>query len=203
MSARLVIRYEDDAIVVIDKPFGLPSQAPRGGGPNAYDEVRRRLPRAALLHRLDTVASGLLLFSVDPTVNSALTDAFRNHAIRRGYRAVVAGTGIDRTTWDARVEGRNARTRVVPLGTGQGCTAVELWPETGRKHQLRVHAAMAGRPMCGDRRYGGDAARRWSRLALHAAELAFTHPQTGLLVTVSSPLPDDLVGLWRLASGPL
>ncbi|MEO0602575.1 MAG: RNA pseudouridine synthase, partial [Myxococcota bacterium] len=62
----MLVRYEDGAIVVIDKPFGLPTQAPRGGGANLFDQVRDRWPRAALLHRLDTVASGLVLFAVDP-----------------------------------------------------------------------------------------------------------------------------------------
>ncbi len=199
----MVVRYEDGVVVVIDKPFGLPSQSPRGGGRNAFDDVRGRWPRAALLHRLDTVASGLLLFSVDPRVNGALTEAFRSHAVRRGYHAVLAGILCEPTTWDGRVDGRAARTRVVPLGTGQGCTTVALWPQTGRKHQLRVHAALAGLPLCGDRRYGGDAARRWPRLALHAAELGFDHPVTGLAHTVKSPIPDDLAGLWRQAGGPL
>lgn len=198
----MLVRYEDDAFVVIDKPFGLPSQAPRGGGRNLYDDVKERWPHAALLHRLDTVASGLILFGIDPRVNGTLTEAFRAHAVRRGYRAVLAGTGLAPTTWDARVDGKAARTNVVPLGTGQGCTAVELWPQTGRKHQLRVHAALAGLPMCGDRRHGGDAGRRWPRLALHATELALAHPRTGLPVTVTSSVPDDLAALWRVAGGP-
>lgn len=197
----MIVRYEDDAIVIIDKPFGLPSQSPRGGGANAFDEVRQRWPRASLLHRLDTVASGLLLFSVEPTVNAALTEAFRSHGIRRSYRAILAGTGLATTRWEQPVDGRAARTQVEPSGTGEGCTAVTLRPETGRKHQLRVHAAMAGFPICGDRRYGAEAARRWPRLALHAAELGFVHPGTGVDLTVSSPLPDDLVELWQVAGG--
>ncbi|MEO0604307.1 MAG: pseudouridine synthase, partial [Myxococcota bacterium] len=153
------------------------------------------------LHRLDTVASGLVLFAVDPVVNAALTEAFRSHAVRRTYRAVVVGTGLAEETWDFRVDGKTARTRIAPLGTGRGCTAVRLHPETGRKHQLRVHAAMAGFPMCGDRRYGGEAARRWPRLALHASQLGFAHPVSGEATTVESPLPDDLVELWPASGG--
>ncbi|MEM6926585.1 MAG: RluA family pseudouridine synthase [Myxococcota bacterium] len=195
------VRYEDEAIVVVDKPFGLPSQAPRGGGANLFDQVRAIWPKAALLHRLDTVASGLVLFAIDPRVNAALTEAFRSHAVHRTYRAVVVGTGLGAEVWDVEVQGKAARTQVESLGTGRGCTAVRLLPHTGRKHQLRIHAAMAGFPMCGDRRYGGEAARRWPRLALHASRLGFVHPVSAEPTTVESPLPDDLVELWQSVMG--
>lgn len=200
------VRYQDDAVVVVDKPFGLPSQAPRGGGDNLFDRVRKRYADARLLHRLDTPASGLLLFPVDPRAYAPLTEAFRTHRVVRGYRAVLAGTGLGATvdgpmTWAAPVDGRSARTRVHVVGTGEGCTAVELWPATGRKHQLRVHAALDGRPMCGDRRYGGDAGRRWPRLALHAGYVGFVHPLTQVAHVVTSPVPDDLTALWQAAGG--
>jgi 23S rRNA-/tRNA-specific pseudouridylate synthase len=151
----------------------------------------------ALHHRLDAAASGLLLVGLDPAVNVALAEAFRTHAIRRTYLAIACGEARA-GTWDRKVEGKDARSAVEVLGRGGGRSALRLRPETGRKHQLRVHAALAGVPLLGDRAYGGDPAER---LALHAAELALVHPATGETVTLSSPLPPELLGAWAAAGG--
>jgi 23S rRNA-/tRNA-specific pseudouridylate synthase len=78
------------------------------------------------------------------------------------------------------------------LGVARGRSAVRLRLETGRKHQIRVHAALAGAPVLGDRRYGDEAARAFPRLALHASELALAHPTTGERLTVTAPTPPDL-----------
>lgn len=189
--------YRDRWLIVVDKPAGLPSQAPKGGGDNVHDRLRAAEGYAALHHRLDAAASGLLLVGIDRAVNAALALAFRTHAIARTYLAIGCGEATG-GVWDRPVEGKSARTGVEVLGRGGGRSALRLRPETGRKHQLRVHAALAGLPLLGDRVYGGDPAER---LALHAAGLAFVHPATGEAITLSSPLPPELADAWAAAGG--
>ncbi len=185
--------------MVVDKPHGLPSQAPRGGGDCVVDRLKVARTYVALHHRLDTPASGLLVLSVSPDANPSLAEAFREHQVRRTYAAVLYGRA-DSGVWDRPVDGKPARTRVDVQGAAHGLTAVHLYPETGRKHQLRIHASLSGAPICGDRRYGGDAGRRWPRLALHALRLELTHPVTGQPLRFEAPLPDDLRPLWEEAS---
>jgi 23S rRNA pseudouridine1911/1915/1917 synthase len=195
------VRYRDRWLLVADKPSGLPTQAGREGGPSLYGWVGDQVPYAGLHHRLDQPASGLVLFTLDAAINEPIARGFRDHTIRRLYAAVLDGDVVD-TTWQRPIERQPARTDVRVLGHGQGTTAAELRLHTGRTHQIRVHAAMAGRPVLGDRRHGGDAGRRWPRLALHARSLAFRHPATGEQLTVRSPIPDDLRVLWSSAGGP-
>ena len=190
--------FRDRWLLVIDKPAGLASQAPREGGDNVYDTLAKVEPYVALHHRLDAAASGLLLLGLDKGVNVALAEAFRTHAIERTYLAVACGEVRD-GAWERKVEGKDARTLVEVLGRGGGRSALRLRLETGRKHQIRVHAALAGVPLLGDKVYGGDPA---PRLALHASGLAFVHPVTSEAVTLSSPLPPELVRPWAAAGGP-
>jgi 23S rRNA pseudouridine1911/1915/1917 synthase len=192
------VRFEDRWLVVVHKPAGLPTQAPRGGGDNLFDRLRAEHPYVGLHHRLDAAASGLVLLTLDRQVNAAVAAAFREHTIDRGYLAVLTGHARS-GTWDRPVDGKRARTDVEVLGHGAGLTAVRLRLHTGRKHQIRVHAALAGTPVGGDRRYGGDATRRWPRLALHATTLRLTHPHTGEELAIDDPLPDDLRALWEQA----
>lgn len=187
--------FRDAALWVVDKPAGLPTQAARGGGDNLYDRARAEAPYVGLHHRLDTAASGLVLLVVDPGVNAVVAAAFREHRIRRSYRAVAWGA-VEAGFWDRPVEGKAAHTDVEVVGRGRGMTALLLRPRTGRKHQLRVHAALAGAPLVGDRRYGGEASARWPRLALHAAGLGLAHPVGGAELALEAPLPDDLAPLW-------
>jgi 23S rRNA-/tRNA-specific pseudouridylate synthase len=194
----LVERYRDRWLLVVDKPAGLPSQPARGGS----DAVVTRYPGATLPHRLDAAASGLLMLVLDPSANQGIAESFREHLARRTYLAVADGR-VDDGAWSWPVEGRPARSDARAMGHGEGLSALELTLHTGRKHQLRVHAAMAGHPLAGDRVYGGSAARRWPRLALHAARLSFRHPITAAPIDVSAPLPDDLRPLWTAAGGPI
>lgn len=194
------IRFEDPYLLVVDKPHGLATQGTRDGEPDLYGILGADRPYLALHHRLDQPASGLVLLVLDPTVNAAIAAGFREHRIARTYLAVLAGEARD-AVWDRPVEGRSARTLVRALGHGEGLSAVQIGLETGRQHQIRQHAAMSGRPVVGDRRYGGDAGRRWPRLALHAAKLGFVHPVSGETIVVESPIPDDLAELWTRAGG--
>jgi 23S rRNA-/tRNA-specific pseudouridylate synthase len=197
--------WADDALVVIDKPAGVPTQpdAERRGG-DLLAWVVTRWPDATLVHRLDQPASGLVVFARSEAARRSLSDALQAHRLDRRYRAVLAG-GDDAwgetAAWTWRVDGRPARTDVRRVGAAGGLLAVEAALHTGRTHQIRQHAATAGTPILGDRRYGGDAGRWHPRLALHAWRLTVDHPERGPL-TLEASLPDELAALWARAGGP-
>jgi 23S rRNA-/tRNA-specific pseudouridylate synthase len=195
------IVYQDRWLVVVDKPSGLPTQATAKGQPGLVELLKQEIgPGITLHHRLDQPASGLVVFGAHPRSNKGLSQAFRDHTIRRDYRAVLSGVATSDTwTWD--VGGKSARSGVTALGQAAGLTAVAVQLHTGRKHQIRVHAAMAGAPVMGDRRYGAEAGKAWPRLALHAASLALNHPISGERLAFEAPLPDGLATLWARAIG--
>ena len=192
----LYIRHEDPHIVVVDKPFGLPSQGTQHPHQDhLFAQVKARFPQAALHHRLDTPASGLVLFTVHPSANRGIADAFRSRRIARRYVAVVAGDPGASGTWSFDLDGKTALTHFERLSADNGMTLLEIRIETGRTHQIRRHAAMSGHPILGDKRHGGIAGHLWPRLALHAVSLHFCHPISGQNLRVSSPIPEDLEGL--------
>lgn len=192
--------FRDEWLVVVDKPSGLPSQ-PRAdrSGTDVLQELNE--PDAALVHRLDQPASGLLVVALHPHAAAGLSALFRDHDLERVYRAVLAGT-VASTSWTAPLDGQSARTDLTAVGTGSGFTAAELRLHTGRTHQIRKHAALAGHAIAGDRRHGGDVGHAWPRLALHAWRLRFVHPVTGATLELTAPVPEDLALLWSVAGGP-
>ncbi len=220
MSAVLAIAYEDDWLIVVDKPGGLAAHPAQGvEGEDLQEIVRRHAPGAALLHRLDREASGLVLLSKQREANAPLQAQLEKHEIERVYLAVLAGAlkdgerVVDRPVPE-RAQGRRAVrgrpppgalparstfTTVERLGPGKPATLVEVRLETGRKHQIRVHAASIGHAILGDRRYGGPEA---PRLMLHATRLAFAHPEGGRrLVIEAAPGADFVAVLQRCRGG--
>ena len=200
----LSVVYEDAQLLVLDKPAGLPTQATRRserGADNLYDRARARYPYVGLHHRLDVAVSGLVLLTLDPGVNEPIARAFREHRISRRYLAVVIGTVEEDTVWERPIQGKSASTEVRLEGYSQdgALTALRLSPLTGRTHQLRIHAALAGHPLAGDRQYADPSAWIWPRLALHATELSLEHPVSRAPLLLHSPLPPDLEELWERA----
>lgn len=195
------IVHEADGLLIVDKPSGVPTQPGESRAvDDLFSQVQRRWPTAALHHRLDQPASGLVLFVLDPRLNKAITQGFREHTITREYLAVFAGD-VQSGTWAWTIDKKPSRTDVIALHHGGGFTAARCALHTGRHHQIRIHAAHAGRPILGDRRYGAEFGNWWSRLALHAARLNLVHPEHGGTIDVTSPLPEDLAPLWRIAGG--
>lgn len=203
----LVVLHEDRDCVVIDKPSGLLSVPGRdpAHGDSALSRVRARWPGAHDVHRLDLDTSGLLLFATRRKAERALKAAFRERAVNKRYAARVAGevgpdegvidlplrreTGRPRSVVDAEA-GRPARTRFRVLRRDETGTLLDLFPETGRSHQLRVHLAALGHPILGDRFYAPpDVCAAAPRLLLHAAALTFPHPFHGTPLTVEAPPP--------------
>ena len=200
-------RYRDRWLLVVDKPSGLASQPTREGSRTHLTSMLSSKERyVGLHHRLDQPASGLVVVALDPAANAGLASAFQEHRVQRTYLAVVLGDPGAEGRWDTPVDGQAAITLWRRLSADGGMSVLELQLVTGRTHQIRQHAADAGYPLIGDRRYGGAAGRAWPRLALHAARLSLTHPVTSAPVDVSSPVPDDLTDLLtragRRAAGP-
>jgi 23S rRNA pseudouridine1911/1915/1917 synthase len=199
----LRIVHEDAHVVVVDKPFGVPSQGTRDGrADHVVAQLQAGRAYVGLHHRLDTPASGLMVLTVDRAANAGIAAAFQSGRVRRTYLVVVLGDPGEAGTWDAALDGKRAVTRWTRRAAAAGMSVLEVQLETGRTHQIRRHAAGAGHPVIGDRRHGGAAGRAWRRLALHAWRLAFPHPATGELASFEAPVPADLAGLFRRAGLP-
>ena len=218
--AALRVVYEDDDLLVVDKPAGMLSQPSPGEHGSALDvQLARRYPGLHLVHRLDREASGLLVLSRHPKAHAALHNMLLDGTMRRTYVAVAAGRfaspsaialRIARDPHDVRRRqalperasgGQPARTLVTPLhaGTvaGQPVTALSVELDTGRTHQIRVHLAAVGHPLVGDLLYGGAP---FGRLLLHAWRLALPHPRTGAPLTFEAPWPAEFAAV-ALAPG--
>lgn len=196
----------DDWIVVVDKPAGLLSVPGRGAERSdcAVSRVQAYAPDALTVHRLDMATSGLLVFARGPEMQRALSRAFMLRGVHKRYVADVHGQvqsdqgSIDlplSTDWPNRprqrvdpVAGKPSLTRWRVLDRRGDVTRIELEPVTGRSHQLRVHLAAIGHPICGDELYGPQAAE-FARMRLHASRLSLAHPQHGSTVDLHSALP--------------
>ena len=194
------ILLEDEALLIVEKPPGLPTQATRASEDSLYDRLRAERPYLGLHHRLDAPVSGIVLFTTDPRANAAVAKGFREHTIARRYLALAEGEALEPAIWDRPVEGKRAVTEMRPVGVRRGLSALALSPQTGRTHQLRIHAALAGLPLLGDRRYAEGGAR-YPRLMLHAFEIALAHPTSGAPLSLSAPLRDEMQELWMKITG--
>ena len=199
--------HEDRDTVVIDKPSGLLSVPGRdpAHADSALARVRTRWPGAHDVHRLDLDTSGLLLFATRRKAERALKAAFRERRVQKVYVARVAGhvaedaglidlplrreSGRPRSVVDPD-GGRPARTRFEVRLRDERGTLLDLVPETGRSHQLRVHLLSIGHPILGDRFYAPEEVRSAApRLLLHAAALRFPHPFHGEPVELEAEAP--------------
>ena len=209
------VAYEDDALLVVDKPAGVvvhPARGHRSGTLAQALEARGAAGgepwRAGIVHRLDRDTSGLLVVAKDEEVHRRLKALLAARELQREYLALVEGRPEARTgTIDAPI-GRDRRDRVLmSIDTDDprearthfgierllgDTTLLRIRLETGRTHQIRVHLAAIGHPVCGDPQYGAAGVHGLHRQFLHAARLAFPHPLTGAPVDVASPLPADL-----------
>ena len=221
-DVEFAIAYEDDDLIVVDKPAGVVvhpapghptgtlAQALAGKGGEAF--------RPGIVHRLDRDTSGLLVVAKSEAIHRKLQDELRRREIRREYLALVEGRPDARSgTIDAPIgRDRGSRT-VMSTRTDKPRDAVthfEIEQElprttllrvrlvTGRTHQIRAHLAAIGHPVCGDPVYGGGTSGRrlgLTRQFLHAANLLFSHPRTGEIVDCESKLPADLLRTLEVA----
>jgi 23S rRNA pseudouridine1911/1915/1917 synthase len=223
----LTLLFQDEALAVLDKPAGLvvhPAPGhPSGTLVNALLHHVRDLAgiggvaRPGIVHRLDRGTSGVMVVAKTDAAHVALARQFHDHSIERVYVAFARGApaqdegrierAIGRHPSDRKrmsivtQRGRAAATRwrVLRRFPKSGVVKLEIRPETGRTHQIRVHLAAHGLPLLGDETYGraaaGAFARAICRPALHAALLGFAHPSSGERLRFEAPLPADLVAL--------
>jgi len=208
----LPLLFEDADILVVDKPAGrIVHPAPGHETGSLTEELVKHCPsmagvgsaeRPGVVHRLDQETSGVMVFAKTREAYLNLRRQFEAHAeIRKTYLAVLHGAPRQKTgTLDGPVgrERLRAITHWEVLAKHGPVALVGFRIETGRMHQIRIHAAELGCPVVGDKLYG-DAAKdrrlriRPKRHLLHAVELSFLHPRTGKRVTFAAPPPDDLV----------
>ena len=217
----LVVVYEDDDIVVVDKPVGVAAHpSPGWTGPTVIGGLAAAGHRVAtsgaaerqgVVHRLDVGTTGLMVVAKSELAYSVLKDAFRNRDVDKRYAALVQGhpdpsrgtidAPIDRHPthdykWAVVAGGRDSVTHYETVEAFRAATLLDIRLETGRTHQIRVHMAAVNHPCVGDLMYGADptlAARLGlDRQWLHAKALRFAHPRDGRPMEFERPPPADL-----------
>ena len=195
-TAPLDILYEDEDLVIINKPSGLLSVMGRldEHRDSAYWRILQHFPNAKVTHRLDMATSGILVFAKDRNAEVAMSRLFQQRAIKKYYTALVEGKLIGHgsidvpiiTDWENRPRqkidyniGKSAQTKyqAITYIREYQCTEVSLQPITGRSHQLRVHMLHLGHPIVGDKIYNSQAKNAHAKqMALHASQIEFVHP---------------------------
>ena len=210
------IIFEDDDLVVVDKPSGFIVYP---DGKHDYPALSHWLEKKYgeggfhFVHRIDRETSGVLVVAKTADAYAALKEQFKDREIKKVYRAFVHGAlkeergQIERAIGSAR-GGRGPRSAMRPYGVeraastvwkrlmnGTGCAYIEAFPKTGRTHQIRVHCAAIQHPIIADVLYGPGRPQLlgFKRLALHALSITIAHPTTGKEMTFSEALPQDFI----------
>ncbi len=215
----LNIIFEDDSLIALDKPAGMVIHpAPGHSAGTLVNALLHHcsnlsgiggVERPGIVHRLDKDTSGMILVAKTEVTHKELSRQFKNREIRKEYLAIVKGNvkkekgsikasigrhKVHRKKMDTRaLNGREAQTGFQVLYRSKSWSYLQLFPMTGRTHQIRVHLASIHHPIIGDKLYGGKLENlKMERQALHAHKLELKHPVTGSNLSFSSPLPKDM-----------
>jgi len=222
-SGELQIVYQDDALVVVNKPSGLLTVPLAHRGDSSVAEQlmahfhSRGKRRPLVVHRIDRDTSGLVMFAMHPEAHARLKEQFKRHEPERVYLAVVyghpsplSGTWRDHLVWDQRsliqkathprdARGQDARSEYRVVETFKDTALIEVRLVTGKRNQIRLQARLRGHTLVGEQRYvyGPDGLRfiDFPRQALHAHRLGVRHPVNGRSLRLEAPLPADLAEL--------
>lgn len=201
--------FEDNYLIIVDKPAGL-SVLPDGWEKDSDYLVKmleEKYGRIFIVHRLDKITSGVMVFARDAETHRALNIQFEQHEAQKTYHAILEGN----PKWEEKVakhplranvghkhrtmvddkNGKPSETRFKVIKRYQEAALVEAKPMTGRTHQIRVHAYALGHPLIEDILYGSQDRYGFPRPMLHAQTLTFIHPATNERVKFSAPRPED------------
>lgn len=192
---KLEIVYEDDFLVIINKPAGLVVSGNRHDtlenaafGQIKVSSMEDSLPMARAIHRLDSATSGLVILAKTQTTRRLLGDMLERRELEKEYQAIVIGEMVQNGILNEPVQGKEAVTRfvtqrIIPSLVSGKLSLVKLIPETGRTHQLRIHLSQAGFPILGDKLYGDpEFMLKHKGMFLCAVKVNFIHPVTGKAV---------------------
>lgn len=204
------ILHLDKQIMVVGKPAGL-SVLPEGWQPDApylFKMLEKEYDKIWVVHRLDKITSGVMVFARTAEAHRDLNRQFERHEVEKVYHAVVDGlpawdehtarhmlqtnVGRKHRTVVVRKKGKRSETHFKVLERGQTGALIEARPLTGRTHQVRVHLSALGFPLLGDILYGAQQTDLIARPPLHALSLAFVHPTSGERVLYSLTYPNDM-----------
>jgi 23S rRNA pseudouridine1911/1915/1917 synthase len=214
--------FEDDYILALNKPTGyvVNDSNTISDAPSLQDYIDKTLSfelshnkefRNGIVHRLDKPTSGVILVAKTEKVFNALQKEFADREVNKVYVALVHGNLLDksgeinakigrlpwkRTKFGVLEEGRDALTKYKLIDSNNNYSLIELYPKTGRTHQLRVHMKHINHPIVGDLLYGGRKVakadiKNFGRLMLHAKSIEFTHPITKEEIKLEAPLPQN------------
>jgi len=196
------IVFEDDWLVIVDKPSGLltiptPKKEKRTLTSILNEDLEQRgiLYRLHPCHRLDRETSGLVIYAKGKSVQKKMMDEFRDRQIKKTYIAFVAGLPAhDQGQITSNIEGASALTTYKVIGRKSGFSVVEVSPLTGRTNQIRIHFKEIGHPLLGETKFAfrRDFTIKAKRLCLHAQALEFRHPESGKIIRLEAALPQDL-----------
>lgn len=213
------IVYSDPYILVVNKPADL-SVLPEGwdkSAPYLVQILEEQFKKVWVVHRIDKVTSGMVVFALTAEAHRLLNIQFEKHEVEKTYHALINGV----PKWEEKVtkfplrvnvghkhrtmvdnrNGLRSETRFKLLERYQTAALVEASPLTGRTHQIRVHAYALGHPLLGDVLYSAPETDVIPRPALHAFSLAFTHPETGKRVAFQADYPNDFQAAVELLRG--
>jgi RluA family pseudouridine synthase len=213
------IVYSDPHILIVNKPADL-SVLPEGwdkSAPYLVQMLEEQFAKVWVVHRIDKVTSGMVVFALTAEAHRSLNIQFEKHEVEKTYHALINGV----PKWEEKVtkfplrvnvghkhrtmvdnrNGLRSETRFKLLERYQTAALVEASPLTGRTHQIRVHAYALGHPLLGDALYSAPETDVIPRPALHAFSLAFTHPETGKRVAFQADYPNDFQAAVELLRG--